>query len=432
MNADNAGITAKLRRNVFGSTIYKGIDVIFNFLLVRFAIRFFGEEDYGVWLTLLSFFVWFSVIEFGVSSSFRNRLTQFFADRKFDEIRNWVGLGYRATSIIYLSSIVLFLLIFNLSGYSFDQLDADFHWVFQVSFVLYLLHYILFFLQTVLLATHHAQSTYIISALQKGILLVGILLFIYFELNPSLTFICLWFSAVPLFVWTVATFFSYGGFLRNLKPQVQTILKSGSRPLRHVHKAFFIIQISTLIIYSTDNLIIMSKLSGTDVTYYNIAFKYFNILIILFNIVLLPYWSSFTEAAHRKDVHWIQKNIRRLIYLWLGIVALSVLMLFVASYAYEIWIGKPVEIPLELSIFMGLSILITCWNNIFSYFLNSIAATSRQMIVLIISALVNIPLSFYLLNEMGITGVIIATGIVLLPLSIVLPVQYRSIIKNFN
>ncbi|NOQ71813.1 MAG: hypothetical protein GQ574_07425 [Crocinitomix sp.] len=432
MNAENAGITEKLKRNVYGSIIYKGIDVLFNFLLVRYAIQFFGAEDYGVWLTILSFFAWFSVIEFGISSSFRNKLTQYFADKKFDHIRKWIGMGYHASTIIYLISIALFLIVFNILGYSFDQFDANFNLIFQVSFVLYMLHYILFFLQTVLLATHHAQSTYIISAVQKALLLFGIIAFIEFELTASLSFICLWFSVIPVIVWGIATLFSYRSFLKPIKPRISEILSPKTRPFSHVQKAFFIIQISTLIIYATDNIIIINGMTGADVTYYNIAFKYFNILIILFNIVLLPYWSSFTEAAHRKDISWIKKNVRRLMLLWLAITGLSVVMLLVSSYAYELWIGEPVTIPLELSIFMGISVLITCWNNIFTYFLNSISKTKRQMLVLVISALINVPLSFYLLDEIGITGVIIATSIVLLPLSIVLPLQYRSVIKKLE
>jgi O-antigen/teichoic acid export membrane protein len=432
MNAENAGITEKLKRNVYGSIVYKGIDVVFNFLLVRYAIQFFGSENYGIWVTILSFFAWFSVIEFGVSSSFRNRLTQYFADKKYDQIRAWIGMGYRATTIIYLVAIIVFLIIYNLVAYPFDQFDDNFNLVFQLSFVLYMVHYMLFFLQTVLLATHHAQTTYIISAVQKGVLLFGIIFFINFNVTPSLSFICLWFSAIPLFVWIIASLFSYQSFLKPLKPKLGQIFNRKNRPFSHIQRAFFIIQISILIIYSTDKIIIMNVLSGDDVTNYDIAFKYFNILIILFNIVLLPYWSSFTEAEHKKDIYWIKKNVRRLILLWLGITALSICMLFVSNYAYELWIGAPVDIPLKLSIFMGLSILITCWNNIFSYFLNSIAKTKRQMYFLVVSALINVPLSFYLLDEFGITGVIVATSIVLLPLSIALPLQYRSIIKNLE
>ena len=49
-------LTAKLLSNIKGSTILKGLDVLLNLLLVRYAIAFFGEEDYGIWVTILSFF----------------------------------------------------------------------------------------------------------------------------------------------------------------------------------------------------------------------------------------------------------------------------------------------------------------------------------------------------------------------------------------
>jgi len=54
------------------------------------------------------------------------------------------------------------------------------------------------------------------------------------------------------------------------------------------------------------------------------------------------------------------------------------------------------------------------------------------MYLLVVAALVNIPLSFLLMSYYNSTGVIIATTIVLLPLSIALPFQYRSIVKNLS
>ncbi len=432
MTKVSTGITEKLVSNIFGSTLYKGIDVLFNFLLVRFAIQFFGEEDYGVWLTVLSVFTWFSVIEFGVSSSFRNRMTQFFADKKIAVLKEWIGKGYKATTIIYTTAIILFLVTLIFINSPFETYGEDFKLVFQLSFVLYMIHYIFFFLQTVLLATHHTKSIYLISALQKAILLIGILMFMYFELTPSLIFICLWFSSIPLLVWTFASLFSYNKFLVELKPDLKKSFQQKTKVLNEVKRAFFIIQISTLIVYSTDNLIIINQLSGAEVTNYNIAFKYFNILIIIFNIVLLPYWSSFTEAVHRKDINWITKNVKRLMFFWGGMVLLGIIMLFLSSFAYDLWIGKETTISFQLSIFMGISVLITCWNNIFSYFLNSISKTNWQMYLLVVAALVNIPLSFLLMSYYNSTGVIIATTIVLLPLSIALPFQYRSIVKNLS
>ena len=423
MNPQKQGITDKLIRNIYGSTLFKAIDVIFNFLLVRFAIDFFGAEDYGIWLTILSFFTWFSVIEFGVSSSFRNHLTKFFSDKDYINIRIWISSGYKATTIIYSGMILLGVILYNLTGFEFDNQSTKFNWVFQLSFTMYMIYYIFFCLQSVLLATHNAQITYIISALQKVVLLVGILLFSFFELTPSLSFICLWFSAIPLIIWGLANMITYRKILPDLKPKFNSSTKEKIQSLKQINLAFFLIQIATLIIYSTDNLIILNRLNGTDVTTYNIAFKYFN-------IVLLPYWAAFTEADHKNDVPWIKTHIKRLILLWTLMAFGSILMLFLAPIAYEIWIGKVVHIPFELSFFMAISILITCWNNIFAYYLNSIAKTNLQLVVIVVSAIINIPLSFYLLDLWGITGVIIATSCVLAPLAIALPIQYLRIIRN--
>ena len=54
------------------------------------------------------------------------------------------------------------------------------------------------------------------------------------------------------------------------------------------------------------------------------------------------------------------------------------------------------------------------------------------MYLLLVMATVNIPLSFYLLEKHGLAGVIIATCIVLTPLAIALPIQYRKVMKNYE
>lgn len=425
---DAGGLTNALKKNIVGSTFFKGIDVVFNFLLVRFAIQFFGQEDYGIWLTILSFFTWFSVVEYGISSSFRNKLTKFFADGKWNDSKKWISRGYQASVVIYLLVILSVIILFSI--FDFELLTSNLGWIFQLSFVLYCVHYVFFFLQTVLLATHHASAVYFVTALQKGILLVGIICFGFFELNPSLTFICLWFSSVPLLVWGIVSWVSYRTFLNKLRPNLGGILDLKTFSLKDINGAFFVMQMATLLIYATDNFIIMDQLSGTDVTIYNVTFKYFNILIIIFNIVLLPYWSSFTEAMHLKNFQWIERNIRKLILFWLLMVALGIGLYILCDLAYAFWIGSDLQIPTSLSLFMGLSIILTCWNTIFSYFLNSISKTRIQLYLLVFGAVINLPLSYYLLELYGTTGVIIATSCVLLPLSIILPLQVWKILRT--
>lgn len=176
----------------------------------------------------------------------------------------------------------------------------------------------------------------------------------------------------------------------------------------------------------------MNLLSGEDVTLYNITFKYFNILIVLFNLVLLPYWASFTDAYFKADKGWITTHIQRLILVWIGIFIGGVFMFFVSSWAFKLWIGKSINADTSLSIFMLVSILLSAWNSIFSYFLNGISKVGMQKWLLILAAIINIPLSFYLVNRLGASGAIIATCISLFPTALFLPFQYRKIINEME
>lgn len=426
------GISTTLRRNIWGSSFFKGVDVLFNLLLVRYAILFFGQEDYGVWLTVLSVFTWFSVLEFGISSSFRNRMTQYFADQKTRQLIRWTRKGYKTSIVVYGLTVVLTGVLFFGFRSFLENYRAGFSWTVLLCFVLYMLHYIFFFLHTVLLATHHATATYVINAVQKGVLLLGILAFMQFGLEPSLGFVCFWFSLVPLLVWSLANGISYHTYLKRLKPGIRAVFKEKTKPLKQLRGTFFVIQVCTLAVYSTDHLIILASKTGTDVTAFGVAFKYFNSIIILFNIVLLPYWSSFTEAAHRKDHQWIKKHIRKLIGWWATLFILGIIMLLIATPVYNWWIGADIGISFWLSAFMLLFVMLTCWNNIFAYFLNSIDETRRQMHILIWAALINIPLTIWLLNVFNLSGVVLASCLVLLPLSIALPLKYRQIIQSFS
>jgi len=108
----------------------------------------------------------------------------------------------------------------------------------------------------------------------------------------------------------------------------------------------------------------------------------------------------------------------------------GIALLLVSNFAYNIWIGKTISMSFYLSLFMLLSILLTAWNSIFAYYLNSISEVKSQTVLSVISAGINIPLSLWLVDVYGAKGVIISTCISLLPLAVVFPIQTFQIIKK--
>jgi O-antigen/teichoic acid export membrane protein len=166
------------------------------------------------------------------------------------------------------------------------------------------------------------------------------------------------------------------------------------------------------------------------VTKYAVTFKYFNSITVIFNLILVPYWASFAEAMQMNDRTWIKKNIRFLMLLIGALSLLGAIMVFFSTTVYNLWIGKDLSIPILLSSLMCVSVLLTAWYNIFVYYLSSINEIKWQMRLIIIGALVNIPLSIFLIDQMGSSGVILATSLSLLPMAIALPIQTFSLLKS--
>ncbi|MFK8046231.1 MAG: lipopolysaccharide biosynthesis protein [Crocinitomicaceae bacterium] len=438
MSIDNSlSGSKKLKSNILGSSAFKVISIACSFLLVRACANYMGEEKYGILLTVLSFFVWFSVLEVGISSNFRNRLTKYFSEKDSKNGKTVVSNVYRLLGKTYLVVILLLLIISSAFPFEYIFLPTDysphgFGLAFTLSAVFYMLFYIAFALNTILLSTHYAKATYLILALQNTVLLFGIYTFNYLDITPTFLLIFVWFTFVPLFFWVLSNVVIYKTILSDFAPQWNQVYSSNQSFKYNINYGFFIIQLCVLIIFSTDNLIIINKLSGSEVFKYNLAFKYFNILIVVFNVILLPYWSSFAEASHQNNKQWIKTHLKKLILVWFGTFVMGFVLLVSSNYAYHLWIGKTIEISFYLSVFMLISILLTAWNSIFAYYLNSISEVKSQTILSIISAGINIPLSLWLIDIYGAKGVIISTCISLLPLAIVLPIQSFQMIKKMS
>lgn len=426
-----------LYNNILGSGIYKGINVLFNLLIVRYSILLVGEEQYGIWLALLSFLTWFSAFEVGISSSIRNTITALVAEENFQKIKQLIAGAYKSLLACY--SFLVFLLLIASLFFPIEKLllpegfsGKDFKIIFQLCCFIYFGHFVVFLINSVLLASHRTKYTYLITAVQNGFILAGLLLANYMTFSPSLLLFCLWFSTVPFLVWFLSGLVSFRVLFRNTAPKLKEIASTKPLKVKSLGKSFFIIQLSTLVIYSTDNIILVNLLSGADVAIYNITFKYFNILIVIFNLVLLPYWASFTDAYQKLDFGWISTHLKRLVLVWVSILLLGLGMLSISSFAFNLWIGKELEVDLLLLIFMLFSILLTAWNSIFSYFLNSISKIRFQMKLLVLAAIVNVPLSIYFVKSLGSGGAIIATCISLAPAALFLPLQSRRIMQQMK
>ena len=428
--------SATAKKNIVSLFIFNGFNFLFNLLIVRLTLDYLGAAQYGIWLTLSSILTWFNYLDFGLGNGLRNKLAEALAHNDLKSAKIYVSTTYAIFSSLILTIIIIFVFIYKLIDWleifkapAYLQSELD---------TLILLSVIFFLIQFVL-----RLLTFIINADQKtGLngffsfsinLLTVILIYVLLKTTtPSILFIGTGSIIIPVIVFIIATFIFFNTRYKSISPSFKSIKFSNLKDLLGLGTQFFIIQIATLIILATDNMIITQLFGPSEVTIYNIAFKYFNYIPIVFYVILTPMWSAYTEAYIKDDFVWIKNAVKKIFKVWILLSVVVVIMMFAANWVYGIWLSSKVEVPFLLTILMGLFAIISNWNNIFAYFLNGIGKIRISLYYSIFIGIINIPLSIILAKnfEMGISGVIAATLLCMIVGSVWAPIQYYKIINK--
>ena len=218
---------------------------------------------------------------------------------------------------------------------------------------------------------------------------------------------------------------------RSLIPRLSLEI-SHARPLFSLGFQFFVIQIAVLVIFSTDKILITQLFGPEFVTPYDVVFKLFGVITLVYGLITAPLWSSYTDAYHRGDIMWIKRVLRKQLLIY-GLIILAVILLaLVAKPLVLIWIGGDVVVSMPLVASVGLFIVISTWNNIYSLFLNGIGKIRWQLYSAVLAMLMNIPLAIYFTRYLGlgVEGVVLATCASLTLFAVIGPLQVYSILRN--
>ena len=240
------------------------------------------------------------------------------------------------------------------------------------------------------------------------------------------------FSFIPVLILLLFNVYAFSNRYKKYKPKISSWKKEYFKEIFGLGASFFIIQFSVIILFSTDNFIITQLFGPEEVVPYNIAQKYFSISLLVFNMILTPYWSSITEAYTNRDFPWIKRSINNLRKISFASMLLTLLMVLIAPFFYKLWIGNMVFIPFNLTLSMAVYFILNILYSPYNAFINGVGKIQIQMYTLIGAAVLNIPLSIFLVKftSLGVAGVIIATILCILPHAVICPLQYSKIINN--
>lgn len=428
--------TLQAKKNIAVSFGLKGFSILVSFLLVPLTLNYLNPTKYGIWLTLSSIIGWFGFFDIGLGNGLRNKLAEAFAQKDYKKAEIYVSTTYAILTLIIGIVYLFFLIINNFIDWSAilnttPELAKELNWIALITFTFFSLRFILKIIGVILTADQLPAYNNIFDFAGNLISLIVIYIISKFSFG-SLLYISIAYSAAPALVMIIASFYFFKGKYKSLKPKIKSVDFKYFNSLAGLGFKFFILQLATLVIFTTDNMIITQVLGPAEVTPYNIAFKYFSIPTMIFTIILTPYWSAFTDAYIKKDMVWIKNVIKKLSVIWIFITVGVLFMITIAKQIYLLWIGDKVYIPLTLSILMGVYAILSTWNNIFAFFINGTGKIKLQMYYAVFAMIINIPASIFFAKNMGLgsSGVILGTCTSLIIGTIFSPIQTFKILRS--
>lgn len=416
--------------------ILKGGNILIGILLVPMTLNYVDSATYGIWLTLSSMIAWISFFDIGINNGLKNRLAEAFAQGDYNLGKKYVSTTYAILAMIFIPLMVILLIatpFINWNSFLHLPATATEGLLASIAIIItyFCINFILSTVNVVLLADQRPADSSLLQFVQQVTSLI-IIYVLTVTTKGSLTNLCLGLCASPILIILLFNFTLFKGRYKAIHPSLRDVDFSVAPNLLKLGVQFFIIQIAGIIQYQMINFLILRYYGASEVTSYNIAFKYFSVLTMIWGIMTTPLWAATTDAIARNDYQWIKNTQKKYIQMFVLFAIVGVIMLFVSSFVYDLWIGDKVSITFILSTFVLLYNFTTMFSNMFVLIVNGSGQLKIQMYACLISPFVFI-LTFYLCSQVltiGIISILIAAIVSNFNGLILAPIQCKQIISS--
>lgn len=422
-----------VKRNIIYSFLLKFLSIGLSFVLLPLTVHYLTEVEYGIWVTLFTVMNWVNFLDMGLGLGLRNKLAEAVSKDNLNEIRIYLSTG--AFAMIGMGSILLIVFLIGIQLVNMQSVfntkeiseqDLYISTLFTGIFV------ILAFTLSIINQVYYAyQKAAVTGAIQIVHNLVMLLVVYYLTLQPThkLFYFVLSFG-IAVILSRISFIFTFFYKNINILPALKYIQLNSLKNICNLGIKFFIIQLTCIVLFSSSNILITQCLGPEYVRSYDVVFKVFGVIIMAHGLILSPLWSAYTDAYIKRDFKWLKNTIKKMIYLMIPIILCVLVILWQIDFIISFWLRTKINIPEYLPICMGIYVIVLCWDNIWAYFVNGVGQITIQLYSKVVSIIIILPLSWYLMPKIGSTGMCLALAVGLFIASIPTMLQVRYILKD--
>jgi O-antigen/teichoic acid export membrane protein len=413
-------------KSILGSTIFKLASSLVAFVSVPLLLKTLGTNDYGIWVTLTTLVAWLNLFDFGSGYSLKNKVTESVVTSDNTSLQSLIA----GTIQFYLLSTLVILIVFGLCLFFISA--------FRENFLLAIIIYL-----PVILAFPFTLGHFMMQGLKKfnlfnSLLLIQTVIWLLFlllfkleVLKPDIYRIGFIYSLLYVLVNFCIFFISLKCLNFNWKELLIWNHFKSSKDSLLVGGRFFLLQVSSLLLFSIGNLMTYNNLQIKAVAQFDTVNKIYLMGMTIFNVLITIYWSEISHAKALNDRLMLRKIQKQLLIFSslfsCGTIAISFFIPFFINY----WTRGMVTVNLnQLWPFSSLVII-----QFFAYsgavFLNAFEDLKGQVILSVIAAAFIIPLAQYFFHiKVGIGSVPLASATLVFPTLIYVLYKSNSCIKK--
>lgn len=416
------------------SLVMRVLTVAMSFATTAILLQAMSLEQYGIWALLISVQTWINLFDLGIGNGLRTRVAENLAHGRMQEAARNISIAYAVFTLIFLLVMVAlgptvvivdWQMFLNATTIAPGELRA----AVGVAVLFTSLILVTNLINPVAAAVQRNSYTAVAGFIQSVFFVLLALLMLLTGWGSLLTFLILRGASNVAINLGFTIWFYYRR--PEIKPYITTDLR-GSRGLVSVGFRFFIIQIAMLILFSTDQFLIVKLLGPEQVPQYDVTFKFFNLFVTVHLVLAAPLWSAYTEAFQKGELGWIRHTIRSQIKIVALLAMASAALIPLARPIIALWTGDRVDLANGLVGLMSLFAVLTIWNNAFGALLNGVGHLRPQIIVATIGAVLNIPLSIFFARTLafGVNGILLATILCIALQSVILSWAVFNILRH--
>lgn len=421
--------------NIVASFLIKGWSALIVLLMVPATLHCLGEYKNGIWLTISSLLLWIDNMDIGLGNGLRNKIAEYMAHDEKERTRSLISSTFAMLTCIIIPVLLILLLliavgdpylVFNASPEKVDHLDQ----VLMATVILVCSTFIFKLIGNFYMGMQLPAVSNLLVALGQTLALVGTYIVLWSG-SHSMMLIALVNTASPLLIYLLAYPFTFYYKYPHLRPSLKLVDFKEAKAVINMGVQFFIMQISSVVLFMTSNLLISNLFTPALVTPYQITYRYFSIMLVFFTVVCMPFWNATTDAYERGDMAWIRGATKKLRLLTIGILTCLIIMVLLSDVIYAVWIDRETVIDIKMSIVMATYIFILIYSMRYSYFINGIGKLRLQLIFTTAAAILFIPLAYLAAHwSHSIIWFMIVMCLVNIPGMIVNRIQFYKLING--